>query len=87
MDLELEDLSYWGCIHDYISGCEECDWIAPDYEFDQDELLFFCTRSSTKSEYRVELGRLVIPEMLLQDSLHHYHTSLEGGHQGIGYIL
>ena len=28
--------------------------------------------------------RLVIPETLQQDLLHHYHASLEGGHQGIG---
>ncbi|POM70065.1 Reverse transcriptase, partial [Phytophthora palmivora] len=28
--------------------------------------------------------RLVIPETLYQDILHHYHVSLEGGHQGIG---
>ena len=28
--------------------------------------------------------RLVIPETLQQDFLHHYHASLEGGHQGIG---
>ena len=32
----------------------------------------------------VELVRLVIPEVLKQDFLHHYHTSLEGGHQRIG---
>ena len=28
--------------------------------------------------------RLVVPETLQQDFLHHYHVSLEGGHQGIG---
>ncbi|POM59106.1 Reverse transcriptase, partial [Phytophthora palmivora] len=28
--------------------------------------------------------RLVIPETLYQDILHHYHVRLEGGHQGIG---
>ena len=32
----------------------------------------------------VELIRLVVPELLQQDFLHHYHTSLEGGHQEIG---
>ena len=58
--------------------------MAPDYEVDQDELLFFCPRSATKSEDRVEMVRLVIPELLQQDFLHHYHTSLEGGHQCIG---
>jgi hypothetical protein len=28
--------------------------------------------------------RVVVPETLQQDFLHHYHASLEGGHQGIG---
>ena len=32
----------------------------------------------------MELMRLVVPELLQQDFLHHYHTSLEGEHQGIG---
>ena len=32
----------------------------------------------------VKLNRLVEPELLQQDFLHHYHTSLEGGHQCIG---
>ncbi|GMF41751.1 unnamed protein product [Phytophthora fragariaefolia] len=30
------------------------------------------------------IARLVVPETLHRDFLHHYHTSLEGGHQGIG---
>ena len=33
---------------------------------------------------RVELVRLMVPKLLQQDFLYHYHTSLEGGHQGIG---
>ncbi|OWY95807.1 reverse transcriptase [Phytophthora megakarya] len=28
--------------------------------------------------------RLVVPETLQSDVLHHYHTTLEGGHQGVG---
>ena len=32
---------------------------------------------------RVELVCLVIPELLQQDFLHHYHTSLDGGQQGV----
>ena len=36
--------------------------ITPDYEVDQDELLFFCPRSATKSAERVELVWLVIPD-------------------------
>ena len=57
--------------------------IAPDYEVDQSGLLFFCPRSATEDEDRTELARLVVPEQLQQDFLHHYHTSLEGCHQGI----
>ena len=45
-------------------------------------MLFFCPRSATESEDRTELARLVVPEQLQQDLLYHYHTSLEGGHQG-----
>ncbi|GMF48882.1 unnamed protein product [Phytophthora fragariaefolia] len=33
---------------------------------------------------RDRLMKLVVPETLQQDVLHHYHVSLEGGHQGIG---
>ena len=58
--------------------------IAPDYQIDQDMLLFFCTRSSTKSEDRMELLQLVIPELLQQDFSQHYYTSLEEGYQCIG---
>uniref|UniRef100_A0AAV1UK23 Integrase catalytic domain-containing protein n=1 Tax=Peronospora matthiolae TaxID=2874970 RepID=A0AAV1UK23_9STRA len=61
-----------------------CPLIAPDYEVDQSGLLFFCPRSNTEVDDRTELARLVVPEQLQQDFLHHYHTSLEGGHQGIG---
>ena len=35
----------------------------------------------TLPQDRDGLMRLVIPETLQQDFLHHYHTSLEGGHQ------
>ena len=61
-----------------------CILIAPDYEIDQSVLLFFCPRSTTKSEDRTELTRLVVPEQLQRDFLHHYHTSLGCGLQGIG---
>ena len=61
-----------------------CALIAPDYEVDQSGLRFFCPRAAEKGEDRGESVRLVIPELLQQDVLHHYHTSLEGGHQGVG---
>ena len=37
----------------------------------------FCSRSSGSSEDRTEMIRLVLPESLQQDFLHHYQTSLE----------
>lgn len=58
--------------------------IAPDYEVDESGLLFFCPSATPKSDDRTELIRLVVPELLQRDFLHHYHVSLEGGHQGIG---
>ena len=57
---------------------------SPDSEVDKNGLLFFCPRSSVSSEDRTEMIRVVVPELLQQDFLHHYHTSLEGGHQGFG---
>ena len=61
-----------------------CALIAPDYEVDLRGQLFFCPRSATEAEDRTELARLVVPEQLQRDFLHHYHTSLESDHQGIG---
>ena len=67
-----------------VTEVKVCARIAPDYEVDQSGLLFFCPRSATELEDRTELARLVVPEQLQQAFLHHYHTGLEGGHQGIG---
>ena len=61
-----------------------CALTAPDYEVDQSKLLYFCPRSNTEVNDRTELARLVVPEQLQRDFLHHYRTSLEGSHQGIG---
>ena len=54
--------------------------IAQDYEVDESGLLFFCPSTTAKSDDRMEVVRLVVPELLQQDFLHHYHVSLEGGH-------
>ncbi|OWY98118.1 reverse transcriptase, partial [Phytophthora megakarya] len=56
--------------------------IAMSYEVDQLDLLFYCPTSKEAAADRDKLMRLVIPETLQQDILHHYHTSLQGGHQG-----
>ncbi|OWZ02052.1 reverse transcriptase [Phytophthora megakarya] len=58
--------------------------IATNYEVYQQDLLFYCPTSKEAAADRDKLIRLVIPETLQQDILHHYHTSLQGGHQGIG---
>ena len=43
---------------------KSCAMIAPDYEVDQSGLLFYCPRSVEKSGDRMELARLVVPELL-----------------------
>ncbi|OWZ01743.1 reverse transcriptase [Phytophthora megakarya] len=58
--------------------------IAMNYEVNQLDLLFYCPTTKETAADRDKLMRLVIPESLQQDILHHYHTSLQGGHQGIG---
>ena len=58
--------------------------IAPDYVVDEVGLLYFCPRTVANPSDRAELVRLVVPELLQDDVLHHYHASLEGGHQGVG---
>ncbi|OWZ00103.1 LOW QUALITY PROTEIN: reverse transcriptase [Phytophthora megakarya] len=60
--------------------------IAKNYEVDELDLLFYCPTTKETAADRDKLMRLVIPETLQQDILHHYHTSLQGGHQGIGRI-
>ena len=57
--------------------------ITPNYEVDQDILLCLCPRS-TPADDRTGMMRLVIPELRQRDFLHHFHTSVEGGHQGFG---
>ncbi|KAE9324540.1 hypothetical protein PF008_g17090 [Phytophthora fragariae] len=58
--------------------------VGSDYEVDLDELLFYCPPAKRTADERDGLMRLVVPETLQQDVLHHFHSSLEGGHQGIG---
>ncbi|POM70515.1 Reverse transcriptase [Phytophthora palmivora] len=58
--------------------------LAVDYDLDHHDLLFYCPSTRPTDADRDKLMRLVIPETLYQDILHHYHVSLEGGHQGSG---
>ncbi|OWY97953.1 reverse transcriptase [Phytophthora megakarya] len=58
--------------------------IAMNYKVDQSDLLFYCPTTKEFAADRDKLMRLAVPETLQQDILHHYRTSLQGGHQGIG---
>ncbi|KAE9276198.1 hypothetical protein PR003_g29127 [Phytophthora rubi] len=59
--------------------------IADSYEVDENGLLLYCpTSTSLSDEDRDAIAKLVVPERLRQNFLHHYHASLEGGHQCIG---
>ncbi|OWY91899.1 reverse transcriptase, partial [Phytophthora megakarya] len=50
--------------------------IAMNYEADQLDLLFYCPTTKETAADRDKMMRLMIPETLQQDILHHYHTSL-----------
>ena len=58
--------------------------IAPKYVVGEGGLLYFCPRPATNPDDRAKLVRLVILNLLQNNILHHYHASLEGGHQGVG---
>ncbi|KAE8997999.1 hypothetical protein PF011_g15237 [Phytophthora fragariae] len=63
---------------------KNCQKLAPQYEEGESGLLYYQSRNDDSAEGRDEMMKLVIPETLREDVLHHYHASLEGGHQGIG---
>ena len=50
-----------------IEEAKLCAWIALDYEVDEGGLLFFSPRSTEDPDRRMELMRLVVPELLQQD--------------------
>ncbi|KAE8908649.1 hypothetical protein PF003_g7966 [Phytophthora fragariae] len=62
---------------------KNCQKLAPQYEEGESGLLYYQSRNDDSAEGRDEMMKLVIPETLREDVLHHYHASLEGGHQGI----
>ncbi|KAE9290606.1 hypothetical protein PF008_g25554 [Phytophthora fragariae] len=63
---------------------KNCQKLAPQYEECESGLLYYQSRNDDSAEGRDEMMKLVVPETLREDVLHHYHASLEGGHQGIG---
>ncbi|OWZ10018.1 reverse transcriptase [Phytophthora megakarya] len=58
--------------------------IVVDYEVDKQDLLFYCQPNPRSGDDHDRLLKLVVPKMLQSDLLNHYHTTLEGGHQGVG---
>jgi ribonuclease HI len=63
---------------------KSCAKIAAEYDLDESGLLLYCSTGTKLDVDRDSIVRVVVPETLQQDFLHHYHASLEGGHQGIG---
>ncbi|POM59969.1 LOW QUALITY PROTEIN: reverse transcriptase [Phytophthora palmivora] len=63
---------------------KSCSKIADRYETDESGLLFYFPPTKQFDEDRDLMAKLVVPETLQNDLMHHYHSSLEGGHHGIG---
>ena len=59
-----------------------CSQIAPDYEVKESEMLFFCPITADSAKESTELLRLVMPDLLQHDFLHHFHLGLEEGIKG-----
>ncbi|ETO99646.1 hypothetical protein F441_22938 [Phytophthora nicotianae CJ01A1] len=67
-----------GGLVDLDAGEERaCSKIADDYDVDDGGRLLYCPRAGRDEGERDRLAKLVVPEDLQQDVLHHYHTSLE----------
>ncbi|POM59650.1 LOW QUALITY PROTEIN: reverse transcriptase [Phytophthora palmivora] len=74
-----------GDVQDLTSTeAKNCSKIADRYETDESGLLFYFPPARQSDEDRDLVAKLVVPETLQNDLMHHYHSSLEGGHQGIG---
>ncbi|POM75699.1 Reverse transcriptase [Phytophthora palmivora] len=63
---------------------KNCSKNADRYETDASGLLFYFPPTKQFDEGRDLVVKLVVSETLQHDLMHHYHSSLEGGHQGIG---
>ncbi|GMF51285.1 unnamed protein product [Phytophthora fragariaefolia] len=63
---------------------KDCRKLAPQYEEGESGLLYYRSKGDEAAEDRDTILKLVVPETLRDDTLHHYHASHEGVHQGIG---
>ncbi|POM79026.1 Reverse transcriptase [Phytophthora palmivora] len=71
-----------GDVQDLTSAeAKSCAKIADRYETDESGLLFYFPPTKQSDEDRDLVAKLVVPETLQNDLKHHYHSSLEGGHQ------
>ncbi|POM66393.1 Reverse transcriptase [Phytophthora palmivora] len=74
-----------GDVQDLTSAeAKSCAKIADRYETNESGLLFYFPPTKQSDEDRDLMAKLVVPETLQNDLMHHYHSSLEGCHQGIG---
>ncbi|POM60973.1 reverse transcriptase, partial [Phytophthora palmivora] len=74
-----------GDVQDLTSTeAKSCSKIADRYETAESGLLFYFPPTKQSDEDRNLVAKLVVPETLQNDLMHHYHSSVEGGHQGIG---
>ncbi|POM69081.1 Reverse transcriptase [Phytophthora palmivora] len=67
-----------------LAEAKSCSKIADRYETDKSGLLFYFPPTKQSDEDRDLMAKLIGPETVQHDLMHHYHSSLEGGHHGIG---
>ncbi|OWZ07519.1 reverse transcriptase [Phytophthora megakarya] len=77
---EQDEESWISGLKKYLIG-ETQDLTQEDAKSD---LFFYCPATKGAAADVDKLMRLEVPETLQQAILHHYHTSLQGGYQGIG---
>jgi hypothetical protein len=91
--LKGQDEEKWiWCMKEYLHGrlealtqeeARNCGKIAEKFALGANGLLYYVNEKKEESREEDLTLRLVIPTTMRNDVLHHYHSSLEGGHQGI----
>ena len=67
-----------------VESAKKCSKMYGNYDASEEGLLVYCPDARVEGEDRYISVRLVVPDIIQTDLLHYCHTSLEGGHQGIG---
>ncbi|POM77628.1 Reverse transcriptase, partial [Phytophthora palmivora] len=78
-----EEDKWIGDLMAYLQG-NVLDLTSAEAKSYESGLLFYFPPTKQSDEDRDLVAKLVVPETLQNDLLHHYYSSLEGGHQGIG---